>query len=218
MLTADESTTEDAMSGHNARYRMDASLAVKIYNHPVQDKAASEEAGRPIFKEMPFIRIQTPGDNLCIPVRPIMEMDKQRFPEHWRKFLAREDQTVIGTPLSEWGGVTRSQIEEMKFFNIYTVEQLAALADSNTQNMRGLQTLKQKAGTYLEASDKNATTSALTTARTEIDELKAQMAELLAAKPAPKAKRKRRSPAEMAAAKAADEAAAEAALESVLET
>jgi hypothetical protein len=213
MLEAAEDTTEDALSGHDARYRMDAQLAVKIFNHPVQDKAASEEAGRPIFKEMPFIRIQTPGDTLSIPTRPIMEMDKRRFPEHWRKFLAREDQTVTGTLLAEWGGVTRSQIEEMKFFNIHTVEQLANLADSNTQNMRGLQTLKQKAATYIEASDKNATTSALTTARNEIDELKAQMAELLAAKP--KAKRKRRSPAEMAAAKAADEAAAETALESV---
>jgi hypothetical protein len=203
------------MSGHDARYRMDATLAVKIYNSPVQDKPATEEAGRPIFKEIPFISIRAPGDKLMAVVRPIMEMDKRRFPEHWKKYLAREEQTVSGTPLSEWGGVTRSQIEEMKFFNIHSVEQLAGMADNNTQGMRGLITLKQKAAAYLEASDKNATTSALTTAKSEIEELKAQMAELLAAKPAPKAKRTRRTPAQMAEARAVQEAAAEAALESV---
>jgi hypothetical protein len=217
MFEADMSTTEDAFAGHNARYRMDAGLAVKFYKHPVQDEAASEEAGRPIFKEKTYINIKVPGDKLNDIHRPAMDMDKQRFPDHYRKFNARIEQAVEGTPLSEWGGVTRSQIEEMKFFNINTVEQLAELADSNTQVMRGLITLKQKAAAYLEAADTNAVTSALTTANSEIEALKAQMAELLAAKPAPKKKRTRRSPEEMAAARAKDEAAAQAAVESITE-
>jgi hypothetical protein len=215
MLTADESTTEDALSGSQARYRMDDTLLVKFFNHPVQDNVKTEEAGRPIFKEHPYVSIEAPGNRLNRIVRPAMEMDKQRFSRHWRKFLDRESQSMEGTPLAEWGGVTRSQIEEMKFFNILTVEQLASISDSNTQNMRGLQGLKQKAATYLEASDKNAVSNELTALRAEVEAMKSQNAELLARKPAAKAKRKRRSPAEMAAAKVADEAAAEAALDSL---
>jgi hypothetical protein len=216
LFEADASTTEDALAGSNARYRMDAGLAVKFFNKAVMSPSDSEEAGRPIFKEKVYVSIEVPGDRLSRVVRPARQMDKQRFAEHYRRFLSREEQSVVdGTPLAEWGGVTRSQIEEMKFFKINTVEQLAALADSNTGSMRGLQTLKQKAQAYIDASDVNATTSALTTAKTEIEELKAQMAELLAAQPAPKKKRTRRTPAQMAEAKAAQEAAAEAALESI---
>jgi hypothetical protein len=216
LLTADESTTEDALAGSQARYRMDNTLLVKFYNKPRLDKTETEKQGRPIFKEVPFVRIQTPGNKDNIMSRPAMEMDKQRFSEHWRRFLAREEAVVEGTLLSEWGGVTRSQVEEMKFFSIYTVEQLAAMPDSNTQNMMGLAMLKQKAGTYLEDSDKNATSNELSALRSESEAMKAQIAELLANKPVEKPKRKRRSRAQMDADNQTAETAAADALKAAL--
>jgi len=116
-----------------------------------------------------------------------------------------------GTPLTEWTGITRSQAEELKFWNIRTVEQLAACSDQNTQNFKGLATLKQSAQQYLDAaSGKDAKYEELMEMNralmSRIEELESREVanaeagfdvEIVESKP----KRKRRTKAEMEAAK-----------------
>lgn len=173
---AEYGLTESAFNGADGRYQGDETLLVKFFTHPKLDQNAAKAAGRPIFNDTHYIQIMQPGNKDSIIIRPAMEMDKQRFAEHYKKFLAREDQSAIsGTLLEEWPGVTRSQVEELRYLNIRTVEQLAAVSDSNAQNIMGVQMLKTKAEKYLEASKEAHLAEALAEKDKQIEQLMARM-------------------------------------------
>jgi len=139
------------------RFKGDAALAVVFKIEPMQNKAKSLTEGRPIFEDTEFISIRVPGDREGEIYRKVRPTDLQRFPEHYRLFKARQSQELVsGTPLGEWSGVSRSQVEELKFYKIHTVEQLSTVADVNCQNFRGMMTLREKAQKYLEVSNVNA--------------------------------------------------------------
>ena len=179
MQEAEMGTTSMAMGGNNGRYQGDDRLLVRFYMHPAKDVAATIEAGRPIFKEVPYIHIMQPGNKESIIHRKATQMDKDRFVEHYRKFTAREDQEVIeGTPLIEWPGITRSQAEELKFYHVVTVEQLANMSDTNAQNFRGMGELKRRAVAFLELSAENAGAEALAEANLRNEELQALVADM----------------------------------------
>lgn len=174
---ADFDLTQSAMqSGNPNRFGGDDRLRVRFYLHPKLNSARSEAEGRPIYEEIPYVEIMTPGNKDNIIQRPATDLDKQRFAERYRQFQAREDQErVEGTLLSEWPGITRGQVEELKFFQIQTVEQLAVLSDSNSQNIMGVQMLKQKAREYLENAKESATSQALADAQAQIAALTARL-------------------------------------------
>lgn len=160
MLEAELSLTESAHDQN--RYRGDETLLVKFYKHPAKDEEASQKAGRPIFKEVDYIDIMTPGNKDSRVSRRVRPTDLSRFPEHWRRYETRQTADYIeGTLLEQWPGVTRAQVEELKFFNIRTVEQLVAVSDANGQKIMGINSLKKKAKEYLEASEIAATAEAL---------------------------------------------------------
>lgn len=206
MIESEYGLTEMAFNaGRGAQDAGDENLLVKFYHKPRPDDAKSKEAGRPIFKEVVYIDIRQPGSRTSGVARPVRQTDIDRFPEHYKRFLARQDQEVHeGTPLAEWPGVTRAQVEEMKFFNVFTVEQLANMSDTNSGNFMGLQNLKAKAKDYIEAAAKNASAEALLAAEKRNEELEAKLAALMerveAMETEPKPKRKRRTKAEMEAA------------------
>jgi len=174
LMEAEYGSTDLAMN--NGRYHGDETLLVKFYKHPRHNAIKSKEAGRPIFEEVAYIEIMQPGNKDSIVRRPASDMDKNRFAEHYRKFEAREDQDSIeGTLLEEWAGVTRSQVEELKFLNIRTVEQLSAVSDSNAQNVMGISFLKEKANKYLEGAEGEATKAALADMQAKYDALLSRM-------------------------------------------
>lgn len=138
----------------------DKNLLVKFYLHPVLDKKQTAEEGRPIYKEVEYIKINTPGsrDGFAGPARTT---DVQRFPEHYKAFKNRIEMPVEGTLLSEWPVISRSLCEELAFFNIKTVEALGTVADSEISRIRGGQGLKQKAKNWLKTTNKRATVARL---------------------------------------------------------
>lgn len=157
---ADNSLTSMAMN--TGRYNGDETLLVRFFSHPRQNKAKSEAEGRPIFEDTDYIEIMQPGNKDSIIKRPATDMDKNRFAEHYRKYQARQDdEHVEGTLIDEAPFVTRAQVEELRFLNIRTVEQLAGLSDSNAQGIMGIQAMKQKAKIYLETAKDTATAEAL---------------------------------------------------------
>lgn len=177
MLEADMGMTQQAMG--DGSQSGDEQLAVVFYIHPKQNEEKSKEAGRPIFEDREYIRIVQPGNKENIIERPATEMDLARFPRHYQAFKQRvnDEEYVEGTRLEEWPAITRSQVAELKYLHVNTVEQLANLSDANTQGFMGLNLLKQKAATYLEASN-------VTKAAEEMESLRATnatMAEQLAA-------------------------------------
>ena len=183
-------TTDMAMNSQ--RSHGDETLLVKFFLHPKQNQIKTKEAGRPIFEDIPYIQIMQPGNKDSVKVAPATARDKQRFPEHYRKFVAREDQEALeGTPLREWAGVTASQCKEFEFLNILTVEQLAAVSDSNGQGIMGLGFLKEKAAKFIENAKLGATAEALAEMKAENASLLERLEALEAGEPAPKKKRGR---------------------------
>ena len=120
-------------------FRMDAAL----------NDAKSREERRPIYEMVEFIKIMVPGDKDTIIDHPVTEMDRMRFPTQYERFKRGAAQ-VQGAPLSEEPWISKAQVEELKYFGIVTLEQLAGMSDANTQRAMGLQSLKQKAIARLE--------------------------------------------------------------------
>ena len=115
----------------------DARLAVQFYKKSLKQDIASDEAGRPIFKEFDFVRIMIPGDNLTEIDTYAQESHKSRFPRQWAHYQNQvsNHQDIIGTPLEQWPQVTRSQAEELRGLKFHTVESIADCSDQQLQRI-----------------------------------------------------------------------------------
>ena len=115
----------------------DARLAVQFYKKSVKQDIASDEAGRPIFKEFDFVRIMIPGDNLTEIDTYAQESHKQRFPRQWAHYQNQvsSHEDIIGTPIDQWPQVTRSQAEELRGLKFHTVESIADCSDQQLQRI-----------------------------------------------------------------------------------
>lgn len=170
-MEADYGITEQAMlgEGDQARFAGDERLFVTFFNHPRKDEAKTLEEGRPIFNDESYVRIMVPGDKDSIIIRPARDMDKQRFAKQWQAFSSGESEEQSGTPLKAWPMITRSQVEELKFFGVHTVEQLADLADVHVQKFMGVGMLKQQAQAFMQAAKESAPLEQLNAALEERD-------------------------------------------------
>ena len=156
----------------------EANLFVSFFTDAVEMKAESERQGRPMFKDIPFIRIIVPGDTNNIIERAADESDKQRFPKAWSRFEKSEAEAVEGTPLEQWPQITRSLLKECKYFEIHTVEALASINDSHIAKMgMGFGDLRTKAKAWLQAAEG---TAAVTAQAAENEQLKQMLADLQA--------------------------------------
>jgi len=140
----------------NAQSKLDENLLVKFFIKQRQDKAATKEKGRPIFKDVEYIDIKVPGQRGGGATRPAQYVDKQRFPKHYAAFLQRKEMPIEGTPLAEWPLMTRTQVDELSFHHVKTVEQLVEMSDGLASQFMGLNSLRQKAKMWLEKTDETA--------------------------------------------------------------
>lgn len=179
----DESLYDGEGSAPHAR---DGALYVRFYLEPMENPAKTAESGRPIFEDVEFIEKQVPGDKTLTVQRPVTDRDKREFARQYRawKADATAEQTS-GTPLKAWPQVSRAQVEELAFFKVRTVEDLANLSDALLANLGPYRELQKKACDFLAAARGHAPTSALRTALEEEKQkreaLERQVQELLAA-------------------------------------
>ena len=159
----------------------DSRLQVRFYKRPVQQEQESLAAGRPIFKEFDFVHICVAGDSLTEIDTYALSSHKQRFPIQWANYQNRQganDQEVVGTPVSEWPLVSKSQAEELRAMKFHTVEAIAGASDQQLQRMgmaAGMSpyAFRDKAKAFLNL----ATTAAETDKREqEINALKEELA------------------------------------------
>jgi hypothetical protein len=148
---------------------------VQFYMGAWPDQTASEREGRPIYQDMEYIRIMTSKD--AIIDRPLRDVDKTRWPrayQAWKATGASEPGSA-GTPLSAWPMMTRAQVEEYKYFKIYSVEQLAEAADSLGSPIMGFQKMKALAKAYVDVAKGQAP---LVEMRKQLEERDGQIASL----------------------------------------
>lgn len=130
---------------------------VEFYTSAVQNNFKSKEEGRPIFEDHVFIKIQTPGDTRTSIERRATDQDKQRFPKSWDAFQRGMEEVTEGTPLKEWPAITTSQVKELNYVHVRSVESLASLSDAAMQKLGpGYFQLRQQAQHWLEAAKGNA--------------------------------------------------------------
>lgn len=163
----------------------------RFYIKPVQNNFRSEQEGRPIFEDMEYVEIAIPGDMRAVVDRRVKPEDKARWPKYYEAFKANQEFFGEGLPLTEWSGVTRSQVEELRFFKIRTVEQLAAIDDANLAALgHGGRTLRSQAQAFLESAkggepaakliaDGAAKDEKIKALEEEVSQMKAQLATLM---------------------------------------
>ena len=116
----------------------DSRLQVRFYKRPVQQEQESIEAGRPIYKEFDFVHICVAGDTLTEIDTYALPSHKTRFPIQWANYMNRvgaNEPDIVGTPVSEWPIVSKSQAEELRALKFHTVEAIAHASDLQLQRM-----------------------------------------------------------------------------------
>jgi hypothetical protein len=153
----------------------DAHLHVEFY---VYDKAP--------YKDVPFVRIMVPGDKTNIIEQPVREHHKERFIRQWLYFQSKNDDgQVIGTKLDQWNkdkpeDFNDHQMAELQILKFQTVEQVATATDAQLQRIgMGAAGLRERARAYITQKNNSESSSELAKTRSELDELKAQMALLM---------------------------------------
>lgn len=169
----------DAPGLDESRFAADDRLYITFSRKPKLQVGASRDAGRAIYKDVDFIRIMVPGDKLTVVERELDEIDRRRFASRYEKWLAGAGNVIEGTPLLSLPKMTQAKVEEYRYFNVHTVEQLAAAPDNLGQKFMGFNADKRSAQQFLELAKGNAPlekmTEELKTRDTRIEELQAQL-------------------------------------------
>lgn len=154
----------------------DSHLHVEFYMY---DKAP--------FKDTPFVRIMVPGDKTNIIEQPARDHHKERFIRQWLHFQSQNsDGVVVGTKLEQWHNdkpddLSDYQMAELQILKFQTVEQVATATDTQLQRIgMGAAGLRERARSYLAHKNQSESNSELAKTRSELEELKAQMAILMA--------------------------------------
>lgn len=146
-------------------------LRVEFSLVPKKNEDKSKEAGRPIFEDVEYVRIPVPGDKYNTPHKPVGEKERERFRAQYEAWKTNPAEKMQGMPLSEWAGITRSEVEELAYFHVRTVEQLAGLSDGNAKNVGPILALRQRAKDFIEKAKEDAPILAM---RALLEEEKAQ--------------------------------------------
>ena len=156
----------------------DDNLYVEFYSRAVKQEFLSQEAGRPIFQDVTYVKIFTPSDQLTQIDTIAREDHKARFPRQWAHYMNKMNgqEQIVGTPVSAWTLLTPANAEELRALKFYTVELIANANDAQLQKLgmvAGMSghSLRDKARAFL-----NVATSSADEAKreAEIAELKAE--------------------------------------------
>lgn len=141
----------------------DDALAVEFYDRPVQNNFRSSKEGRPIFEDVVYVRINVPGLKDMQVDRPALDEHQRRFPRQWQHYVnkTKGDAREVGTPISEWPQLTRSQAEEFRSLKFFTIEAVAGASDAAIMNIGMIggmspHMLREKARAFLDAAKNTA--------------------------------------------------------------
>jgi hypothetical protein len=184
-------------------YRTADGSALRFYEEPKQNNAASEKHGRPIFDQCLMVEVITPGQRESCPVFELerifaeeVGIDTPRRSHKYREYEAQikayregsDDKDMRGTPIDQWPALNVAQAAACKHAGIFTVEALAALPDSRYPALGpGARSLVERAKAYIDKANNNAATEALAAEnaqlRDDMKRLQETVAQLSAAAP-----------------------------------
>jgi hypothetical protein len=161
----------------------DEKLYVVFYMRTVPNGIETNKQGRPIYQEVPYVRIHVPGDKNNVIDTKVTNEHRGRFPRQWQQFERSQVQAAPdGTPLAEWPIITRSQAMELRHFGVLTVEQLAAMPDGLGQGrLMGFFDLRRKAAAWLKNAADNSAAVENAKLKEQLADMQTQIARLVQA-------------------------------------
>jgi hypothetical protein len=129
----------------------------KFYTAELQDAAATAARGRYVGRKVDMVRIIIPGDKHNIVERRVKQIDKDRWPKQYDAFRKMEEFVPDGTLIDTWPMLSRAQVEDLKYNNIFTVEQIAELPDTSLGSIGlGGRLLRKHAQAFVETARKGS--------------------------------------------------------------
>ncbi len=147
--------------GQEARYSQDKKMYVRFYTKAVRNNFKSNLENRPVFDNLEYVEIRIPGDRNSIYDQPVKQEHKMRFAEKYKFFKENEENIESGTPLSQWTYMNAGLVEELKYFGIRTVEQLAEMDDIHGQRFPNFNDMQTRAKLFLAKAEEGAQESKL---------------------------------------------------------
>ncbi len=155
------------------QYKTEDGSALRIWQDVAQNNFLTEKHGRPIFDEVTYVEVISPGSGNST---PIFEVVRILAPEagraepkygvkydEFKKFVKdfengeASDGSMTGTPLSQWPEMTRTMVASLKVAKIFTVDALAVLPDNKLPVVGpDGRTWRTKAQAYLEDAKNGA--------------------------------------------------------------
>lgn len=160
-----------------AIFGKDDQLLVRFYRHAELSQYKSKKANAPIYDDVDMVEVITPGEKESVKVIAD-EFHQRRFPKQWEAYKAGIELQQSGTPIELLLNTEPSMVRHLKHMNVHTIQQLAALSDSNKQLIgMGAEQLQQRAREYLSKAAGGQTFHQMDEMKKEIEQLKAMLAE-----------------------------------------
>lgn len=154
----------------------------QFYMEAVEDLIASEQAGRPIYKDEERVKLLMPGNPYNSPVQKVTERHKAMWPREYEAFKTNQEIAVDGTPLEQWNILSKAQVHELKGMHLRTVEDVARIPDNVLTNIPFGRRIREMAAAYLDDAVATALTSKLSAdndrMQSRVSELEVQNTEL----------------------------------------
>lgn len=172
-------------SGRETYAEMNKGVTPIFFLEPVENPKATLEEGRPMFTPEERVRIVVAGDQYNQVVHPVDDAIRMRFADAYNRFKAKHaDHHITGTPLRAWPLLKVEQVAEFEALNIFNVEGLANIAETNIARAPNLRMWRDKAATWLASAKDGAVAVQLAEKNAQLESdmatLKQQMAELSA--------------------------------------
>jgi len=121
-------------SGVLRRVGGDERMFVQFTRRSRKNSYKSELEGRPIHEPIDYVKIMQPGERDAVE-RPVMDSDKQRWPQIWEAFQRGVEQTPEGTPVTFLFPNQPHITDLLLDLRIQTVEQLANLTEQGIERL-----------------------------------------------------------------------------------
>jgi hypothetical protein len=153
----------------------DAQLMVKFFIHPELSVYQSKDKGVPVYNDVEMIEVFQPGEKESVK-QLVTDFHKLRFPKQYENFKAGKDQIGSGTPLDLLFPSEPGMVLTLKSFNIFTIQQLAALNDTAISALpMGGRQLVERAKVYLTTAKTGADLHQMEAMQKQIAELQAAL-------------------------------------------
>lgn len=117
----------------------------------VLNPSRSVQAGRQVFDDILYLRLQARGLSTSVVDREAREADKYEYPAAWARWQAQNEQPAVGTPIAYLPGITPSVDHFFRQIGIRTVEGVAQAGDAQLNGLKIGAALRIRARAFLAA-------------------------------------------------------------------